>query len=153
MQSPRLSYSTTRPTTTDTPTAIESATNPGRYLRRLFPPLTLTLPWLVLPNFFKSFPECPFDVANTDGFTVAVFMVLVTAVVEKVRASSGLDVTAGSEEERNTIANPGAGTGIWQVLAVWSHVMVRMFRTPWRRPSDAKSPPNVYKYSRKKCFI
>ena len=37
----------------------------------------LTLPLLVLPSTFLSFPECPLDVASTAGSTVAVFAVFV----------------------------------------------------------------------------
>lgn len=39
---------------------------------------------LVLPNCSLSTPECPFEVANTDGGTLAVLRVLVYALVENV---------------------------------------------------------------------
>jgi len=44
----------------------------------------LTLPLLVLPSTFLSFPECPLDVASTAGSIVAVFAVFVLVDVEKV---------------------------------------------------------------------
>jgi hypothetical protein len=39
---------------------------------------------LVLPNCSLSTPECPFEVANTEGGTLAVLRVLVYALVENV---------------------------------------------------------------------
>lgn len=74
-------------------------------------------PLLVPPNFFLSFPECPFDVARTAGSIVAVPRVLVRAVVAKVLTSFGDD----SERKLSlmkTSAKPGEGTGTLHVFAV-----------------------------------
>jgi hypothetical protein len=77
-------------------------------------PCAPLLPLLVLPSLL-FIPLCPFDVASTEGSTVAVFWVFVYADVEKVVEAAPL--VSVDWPVRNTRANPGAGTGIWQVLA------------------------------------
>ena len=53
-------------------------------------------------------------------------------------------VTAFSESAvRNTSAKAGAGTGMVQVLAFWSHWIVVTFSVPFSRPSDFKALPSV----------
>ncbi len=47
-------------------------------------------------------------------------------------------------EVRNTSAKAGAGTGMVQVLAFWSHWIVVTFSVPFIRPSDFKASPSVY---------
>jgi hypothetical protein len=74
-------------------------------------------PLLVLPNCNVD-PECPFDVANTDGFTVAVFAVFVYAVVANVTAAGSFDGPPNAWLFSETSANPGAGTVTLHVLAV-----------------------------------
>ena len=78
----------------------------------------LVLPLLVLPplKVTRSDPECPFDVARTLASTVAVFTVLVYAVVANVTGSAGVSPLARSSEKK-TRAKPGAGTGIVQAFA------------------------------------
>jgi hypothetical protein len=66
----------------------------------------LTLPLLVLESFHDD-PEWPFDVANTDAGTVAVFSVFVNVDVENVRVVDGLD-SENAADVRNTRAHPGA---------------------------------------------
>ena len=64
------------------------------------------------------------------------------AVVANVMVEVG--VTAFSESAvRNTSAKAGAGTGIVQVLAFWSHWIVVTFSVPFIRPSDFKESPSV----------
>jgi hypothetical protein len=75
----------------------------------------LTLPLLVLESFHDD-PEWPFDVANTDAGTVAVFSVFVNVDVENVRVVDGLD-SENAADVRNTRAKPGAGTCTAHVLA------------------------------------
>lgn len=52
--------------------------------------------------------------------------------------------TALSESAvRNTSAKAGAGTGMVQVLAFWSHWIVVTLSVPFIRPSDDKAAPSV----------
>lgn len=64
------------------------------------------------------------------------------AVVANVTVEVG--ETAFSESlVRNTSAKAGAGTGMVQVLAFWSHWIVVTFGVPLIRPSDFKAAPSV----------
>jgi len=81
------------------------------------------LPLLVLPSSTLDFPLCPLEVANTDGSTVAVFTVFVYAVVGNVTVFGELE-SLSVASDKNTSANPGAGTLIAHVLAVWSQATV-----------------------------
>jgi hypothetical protein len=47
------------------------------------------------------------------------------------------------ELEKKTRANPGAGTGMVQVLLGTLQLMVVTLRLPVNRPSTEKSPPRV----------
>src|SRR5882757_2465404 len=59
--------------------------NPRKLKCGVIPNAPLKLPLLVLPNSsLASNPVCPFEVASTEGSTVAVPAVLVSTVVEKV---------------------------------------------------------------------
>lgn len=63
----------------------------------------LTLPALVLPRRALSIPVWPFDVASTAGSTVAVFCVLVCAVVGNV-VDGAPPVSVNASSVRNTSA-------------------------------------------------
>jgi hypothetical protein len=93
------------------------------------------LPGLVLPNFLVA-PDCPLDVANTDGPIVTVLMVFVAIEVEKVSVVCGV-TSPKTSSLKNTNANPGAGTWIEQVLSEL-HWTVCTSRLPMKRPSEAK---------------
>ena len=77
----------------------------------------LRLPLLVLPSC-KVDPECPLEVASTEGGMVAVLCVFVYAVVENVSLAGLLDGPSNASLLRNTRAKPGAGTVTVHVLAV-----------------------------------
>ena len=65
---------------------------------------------LVVSGCARSEPRCPFEVARTDGFTVAVFLPRsVTVDVEKVTVDFG-SVSDSASEVKKTSAKPGAGT-------------------------------------------
>lgn len=98
---------------------------------------------LVFANARASKPPWPLDVASTAASTVAVFPVFVTAVVANVCGLCGV-ATSSALSLRKTRANAGAGTVIWQVLAVVSQATVWISRAPERRPSDSKLPPRDY---------
>ena len=101
----------------------------------------LPLPKLVLPENC-SMPLFPFDVASTASSIVAVFLIFVIAVVPNVAVLVGSDSAAASSL-MNTSANPGAGTLTWQVFAAWSHWMVSIWSSFFRRLSDSNCPPKV----------
>jgi hypothetical protein len=61
---------------------------------------------------------------------------VLVAVVGNVTVDVG-DTASRASGVRKTRAKPGAGTGIEQVLAVWSQSMVVTFNVPLRRPSEA----------------
>ena len=92
----------------------------------------------------RSFALSPLDVASTLGSIVTVFFSFVTAVVEYVCVTTESALFCASEE-KNTSAAPGAGTGIVQVLAIWSHEISLMISWPVRRPSTLKRGPNVWR--------
>lgn len=104
---------------------------PGTTIDRSDPPANW--PLLVLPCSSRESPECPLEVAKTDGLTVAVPYFLpdcvshltvtpclhahfVTAVVANVVWAAGLDSVLAAEV-KNTSAKPGAGTVTVHVLA------------------------------------
>lgn len=72
-------------------------------------------PGLVLPILLRSLAVIPFELATTDGSTVAVLTVFVNAVVAKVTADGSC---VAVDSVRKTRANPGALTGTLQALAV-----------------------------------
>lgn len=74
----------------------------------------MPLPLLVAPGFVRSDPLWPCAVASTEGSTVAVLTLRVTAVVAKDRVEVGSELERASLE-RKTSANPGAGTLIAHV--------------------------------------
>lgn len=93
------------------------------------------LPLLVASRCWRSEPLCPFDVARTEGFTVAVFSCLpVTVDVENVIVDLG-STSESASEVRKTSAKPGAGTSMLHVPALWSHWTVEMLSCPLKRPS------------------
>jgi hypothetical protein len=106
--------------------AATNTTIPG--IAWAIPDVPPTLPLLVLPCS-KSIPECPFEVASTDGSTAAVFAVFVNAVVGNVTVWPVSD-SDSALSLRKTSATEGAGTLIWHVLAFWSHWTVCMSRLP-----------------------
>lgn len=65
----------------------------------------------------------------------------VIADVGNVRVEVG-ETALRESEVRNTSAKAGAGTGIEQVLADWSHCTVVTFSVPFKRPSDCNIGPN-----------
>ena len=69
--------------------------------------------------------------------------VVVIADVGNVRVEVG-ETALRESEVRNTSAKAGAGTGIVQVLADWSHGTVVTFKVPFKRPSDFNIGPSVY---------
>lgn len=71
-------------------------------------PLTPPFSLLVLDKC-QEFPECPFEVAKTDGSTVTVFIFFVTDVVANVVVVDGFDSEYASVDKK-TRAKPGAGT-------------------------------------------
>ena len=100
-------------------------------------------PWLV-PDSGRSATRCPLLWAIALGSTEAVARRFVTDVVEYVCVTTESALFCASEE-KNTSAAPGAGTGIVQVLAVWSHEISLMISWPMRRPSTSKRGPNVWR--------
>jgi hypothetical protein len=106
----------------------------------------LTLPGLVLPKYpLTLMPACPFDVAKTDGSTVAVFLVLVCTVVANVTVvPPPPSDSVRALSVRKTSAKAGPGTGIVQVLDEVSHAMVVIFSCPTGRPSEEKMSPKVW---------
>jgi len=64
------------------------------------------------------------------------------AVVANVMVEVG-ETSFSESAVRNTSAKAGAGTGMVQVLAFWSHWIVVTFSVPFIRPSDFRASPNV----------
>ena len=67
---------------------------------------------------------------------------MLVPVVANVMVEVG-ETTFSESEVRNTSAKAGAGTGMVQVLAFWSHWIVVTFSVPFNRPSDFKASPSV----------
>lgn len=99
------------------PATVILPTNPQK-LKCVIPIAPLKLLRLVLPNSsLASSPVCPFEVANTEGLTVAVPTVLVNTVVGKVWEAAP-EFSVKSEVARKTRAAQGAGTTIEHVPGV-----------------------------------
>jgi hypothetical protein len=88
-------------------------------------------------------PECPYDVSSTAG-SMETVLLPAGYVVGNVTVEEG-ETALSALLVRKTIAAPGAGTRIEHVFASWSHSTVVTFSVPWRRPSDWKLLPRVYR--------
>jgi hypothetical protein len=71
-------------------------------------------------------------------------MLLPVLIADVANVMVDVGETSFSESAvRNTSAKAGAGTGMVQVLAFWSHWIVVMSSVPSSRPSDFKALPRV----------
>jgi hypothetical protein len=143
-ESPPYDNSQMKEPATSATTALDTATP-------LRPAFVLCRPLDVEPYGLRLFALLPLLVASCAGSSVVGTLVppgsvrVRSVVVANVCAPSAAEASAaGSRVSRKTSATPGAGTDTEHVFAAWSHGTVLIFSEPVSRPSEAKSPPNVY---------